>query len=241
MRQGFAKTAWGLVALIAIGLMACEKDKVNGKNANGKTSMDAMNELQINDPHSFAKPSVALATHLDLDIVVDFEQQRISGTATYQINRKDSGNVVIFDTKNLDIIDVTSPEDTSIGFNLGENDPILGRALEIQLKPGVKTVKIQYATKASAAALQWLSPQQTFGKQHPFLFTQSQAILARTWLPCQDGPGMRFTYNATVKVPSELLAVMSATNPVERNPEGIYHFEMKQPIPAYLMALAVGD
>jgi leukotriene-A4 hydrolase len=237
--RGLKATTLGLLAMV-LGLMACEKDNVNGKNPNGKTTMDALNQL-VNDPHSFAKPADVQASHLDLDIDVDFAQKRISGTATYTLNNKSGKDLVIFDTKNLNILGVTGPDNDSLAFTLGEKDGILGQPLEIQLKPGMQTVKITYATTDGAAALQWLSPQQTFGKQHPFLFTQSQAILARTWIPCQDGPGMRFTYSADVKVPAELLAVMSATNPTERNAEGRYHFEMKQPIPAYLMALAVGD
>ena len=228
----------GIVAL-AIGLAACEKDKV-GKNPNGSTSMDEMSQL-VTDPHSYAVPSEAQATHLNLDVEVDFEAQRIRGSATYTVDNRSGGNRIVFDTKNLDIIAVSSPEDSAVTFQLGEKYPILGRPLEIELKPGTQTITIQYATTDGASALQWLTPQQTAGKQHPFLFTQSQAILARTWIPCQDGPGIRFTYTATVKVPSDLMAVMSATNPTERNAEGVYHFEMKQPIPAYLMALAVGD
>ncbi len=237
-RLGLKAVTLGIVAL-AIGLAACEKDKV-GKNPNGSTSMDEMKQL-VTDPHSFARPSEAQATHLNLNVEVDFEAQRIRGTATYTVDNRSGGNHIIFDTKNLDIIAVSSPEDSAVAFQLGEKDPILGQPLEIMLKPGTQTVTIQYATTAGASALQWLTPQQTAGKQHPFLFTQSQAILARTWIPCQDGPGIRFTYSATVKVPSDLMAVMSATNPTERNAEGVYHFEMKQAIPAYLMALAVGD
>lgn len=218
---------------------ACEKDNVN-KNPDGMTSMDALNQV-VNDPHSFARPADVQAVHLDLNIVVDFEQKQITGTATYAINNKSGDSVIVFDTKNLEIRGVTSPDDSAITYTLGEKDPILGQALEISLKSTTKSVSIQYATTAGADALQWLSPQQTAGKQHPFLFTQSQAILARTWIPCQDGPGIRFTYNATVKVPATLMAVMSATNPTEKSADGIYHFAMKQPIPAYLMALAVGD
>ncbi|MDP4843779.1 MAG: M1 family metallopeptidase, partial [Salibacteraceae bacterium] len=79
------------------------------------------------------------------------------------------------------------------------------------------------------------------GDKPPFMFTQSQAILARTWLPCQDSPGIRYTYNARVTVDAGLMALMSATNPTEVDSSGIYEFEMTQPIPSYLMALAVGD
>jgi leukotriene-A4 hydrolase len=238
-RFGLRSITVGVVALV-LGLAACEKDSVK-KDPNGKTSMDQMNQLPISDPHSFAKPMNVQATHLDLNIDVDFEAKRIQGTATYTLNNRTGDSTVIFDTKSLDIIAVRTPEGDSLPFTVGEKDAILGRPLSIQLKPETITVIIQYATKEGAAALQWLSPQQTAGKQHPFLFTQSQAILARTWIPCQDGPGMRFTYNATVKVPNDLMAVMSATNPTDLVNDGIYHFEMKQPIPAYLMALAVGD
>ena len=117
---------------------------------------------------------------------------------------------------------------------------MLGQALRVALPPGTTAVRIHYRTAPTAAALQWLAPAQTTGPQ-PFLFTQSQAILARTWLPCQDSPGIRFTYEATVRVPAHLLALMSAENPQQLSPTGEYHFRMAQPIPAYLMALAVGD
>lgn len=226
------------LALVA-GMTACDKDNVKKNNPN--ESMDAANIFNSVDPHSYAQPTEAVAKHLDLDIEVDFESKRIRGTATYTIERKGAGNVIIFDTRNLDILDVTTDGGDSLGFQLGENDPILGRPLEVELKPEVQQVRIRYATTDGAAALQWLSPQQTEGKQHPFLFTQSQAILARTWIPCQDGPGMRFTYKAKVKVPPALMAVMSATNPTQRSEDGVYSFEMNQPIPAYLMALSVGD
>jgi aminopeptidase N len=117
----------------------------------------------------------------------------------------------------------------------------LGKALEIDIFPSTDSVTIYYQTSADAEALQWLSAQQTTGKKYPFLFTQSQAILARTWVPCQDSPGIRFSYTATVKVPENLLAVMSANNPTEKNNKGIYQFKMEKAIPAYLLALAVGD
>src|SRR5690606_20067972 len=102
-------------------------------------------------------------------------------------------------------------------------------------------VTIYYSSGAKATALQWLSPSQTFGKKHPFLYTQSESIYARSWIPCPDGPGIRFTYNAKVKVPKGLMAVMSANSPQSKNDSAIYQFNMEIPIPAYLLALAVGD
>ena len=203
--------------------------------------MEKMNQVRIDDPHSYAKPNEVMATHLDLDIKVNFEKKRISGSATYDLDNKTGGEKVIFDTRNLDILEVEGGEGDSLSFSIGDADPVMGAPLEIKIKATTKAVKIKFATRPGAAALQWLEPQQTAGKKQPFLFTQSQAILARTWLPCQDGPGMRFTYEAKVRVPEGLLAMMSATNPTELSDDGKYKFKMEQPIPAYLMALAVGD
>lgn len=90
-------------------------------------------------------------------------------------------------------------------------------------------------------ALQWLSPEQTYGKKHPFLYTQGQAVLTRSWIPIQDSPGIRFSYDAQISVPKGLMALMSAENPQKKSDDGIYKFDMKQPIPAYLVALAIGD
>jgi leukotriene-A4 hydrolase len=124
---------------------------------------------------------------------------------------------------------------------MGKENKFMGQALNVKISPGTSKVNIYYNNSAAAAAVQWLSPQQTAGKKYPFMFTQSQAILARTWIPCQDSPGIRFTYTATVGVPGELLALMSAENPTEKNSKGVYTFRQEQAIPSYLMALAVGD
>ncbi|SFU42558.1 leukotriene A-4 hydrolase/aminopeptidase [Pontibacter akesuensis] len=205
------------------------------------TEQTALDNVAV-DVHSFANPAEAVAKHLDLNIDVKFDRKILSGTAAYRIENKTGTNQIIFDTRGLNIEKVflgDQMEETT--FELGEEKEFLGRPLVVKIKPDTKKVTIQYTTSPNAAALQWLNPQQTAGKQHPFLFTQSQAILARTWIPIQDSPGIRITYNATVKVPKELLAVMSAENPVEKNATGTYTFEMKQPIPSYLMALSVGD
>jgi aminopeptidase N len=140
----------------------------------------------------------------------------------------------------LNIQKVTTAGDKELKFEIGDEKKHLGNPLRIRLD-GADKIRIYYSTSKNAAALQWLNPQQTADKKFPFLFTQSQAILARTWIPCQDGPGVRYTYEAKVAVPKDLMAVMSAENPVEKNSTGVYEFKQDKPVPSYLMALSVGD
>ena len=203
------------------------------------TSCGAKKDLRV-DKHSFSEPHNVRTTHLDLDVKVDFETERISGIANYTIENINGSKELILDANELRIDKVTSGG-KDCAFKLTEKDSILGQGLIIEIEKGAKQVAIHYQSAPNSKALQWLNPKQTAGKKHPFLFTQSQAILARTWLPCQDSPGVRFSYTAKVQVPAELLAVMSAENPTEKNTEGIYTFKMEQAIPAYLMALGVGN
>ncbi|WP_046744385.1 M1 family metallopeptidase [Kordia zhangzhouensis] len=191
------------------------------------------------DSHSYAKPNEAVAKHLLLDIEVNFDQKIITGSATYTIEHENASSIV-FDVKNLKINRVVV-DGKEVTFKLGEENPILGQSLTVPVKKDSKEVAITYETTAQTEALQFLNPQQTADKTHPFLLTQGQAILTRTWIPIQDSPQLRLTYTAHVKVPKELLAIMSAENPKEKNDSGIYSFEMKQPISPYLIALAVGD
>jgi leukotriene-A4 hydrolase len=193
----------------------------------------------ITETHSFAQPNDAVITHLDLDIDVNFDTQVISGTATYDIVNNGASQIIL-DSKFLDIKEVTANGATT-KFQLGKMEETLGQPLTIAIQEDTQKIAITYNTTAQTEALQWLTAQQTADKTNPFLFTQGQAILTRTWIPIQDSPQIRITYNATVKVPSELMAVMSAENPKEKTADGIYHFKMEQPIPAYLIALAIGD
>lgn len=195
-----------------------------------------------NDPHSYAQPDKARARYLNLDIKVDFSKKIISGKAAWDISSLPGTTEIIFDTHFLTIEKVTAgKEESAWSFTLGKEDKYLGSALHIPLKDKTNTYTIYFSTTDKSSALQWLDPQQTAGKKFPFLFTQCEAILARTLYPCQDSPGIRFSYDATVTVPKDMLALMSAENPTEKNATGVYHFKMKQPVPSYLMALAVGD
>ncbi len=193
------------------------------------------------DPHSFARPDEVAVTHLHLDLAVDFAARRLAGSVELTLDRRRPADRLWLDTRDLDVLAVRLDGGGAAPFELGPPDPTLGRALAIPLAPGTRKVTISYRTRPEAAALQWLEPAQTADRRHPFLFSQSQAILARTWVPCQDTPAVRATYSARLRVPPGLLALMSAENPVAKRPDGVYEFRMTHPIPSYLLALAVGD
>jgi aminopeptidase N len=196
------------------------------------------------DPHSFARPLEARVTHVTLDLVPDFGTRTIRGTAALTIQPEDARQVVL-DTRGLTIRRVIDPAGRALAFSLGDETPILGRALTIKLPEEGGIVIVDYETSPDAAALQWLEPAQTAGKTRPFLYTQGQAILTRTWIPTQDSPGVRQTYDASIHVPSGMRAVMGAAGEgqVGPDPEGrrVDRFRMAHPIPPYLIALAVGD
>ncbi|MCH7774636.1 MAG: aminopeptidase, partial [Bacteroidetes bacterium] len=193
----------------------------------------------VDEPHSYAQPNEAVITHLDLDIDVDFDQEIINGKATYKIENNNSLEIIL-DAKFLEIEKVQA-DGNDTEFLLGDFNEQLGQSLKISIEEDTKSITVYYRTTDKTEALQWLSPQQTADKTHPFLFTKGSPILTRTWIPIQDSPQIRITYNATVRVPSELMAVMSAENPKEKTKNGEYHFKMQQPISPYLIALAVGD
>jgi leukotriene-A4 hydrolase len=193
------------------------------------------------DPHSFSVPEKAKVTHLRWNANVDFSRKVIDATAQWSIQFKPGVDEIVLDTKGLLIKDVRLNDTQQSKFTLEKIDSLLGQALRIAIKDDTTSITITYETQFGAEALQWLAPHQTEGKKQPFLFTQSQAILARSWIPCQDSPGIRFTYEADVTVLKELLALMSASNPQAKNESGKYHFKMEQPIPSYLLALSVGD
>jgi len=218
-----------LVALFLTAI-ACQK-----KEQTEKTTA-------VVDEHSYSKPELAIAKHLDLDIKVDFDTQTISGKASWTIDNISKGNEIIFDENTLNITKVTLGDDEKeTKFELGKDTEFHGKPLHVTIEPNTTKVNIYYNTTKDAVALQWLKPEQTADKKKPFLFSQGESIWSRTWIPCQDSPGVRFTYNAKVTVPKDLLAVMSAVNPQKKNDTGVYTFKQDKAIPSYLMAIAVGD
>ncbi len=211
------------------------------------------------DYHSYANVDQFRTTHLDLDLRVDFEFKNIAGSVTLELKRLDPRSTqLVLDTKGLMILDVTQKATDVLGataknqtiwvsrpFHLEKPDPILGSALVIDLPPskrGTESVKIDYETTESSSALQWLTEKQT-SRHKPFMYTESEPIGARTWIPLQDTPQVRATYKAKIYTGDRLRAVMSAEGDPKAKPgvAGAYAFVMPQAVPSYLIALAVGD
>ena len=229
-----------LVACFLIFALACSGPPP------AMTEPDVGRNLVERDVHSYSNPHEVGVHHLDLDLDVRFDERKLAGSVTLSVHRVRTGaETLVLDTRDLIIhgVENTTGDDGTFkaAYQLGETDPVLGAPLSITLEPGTTHVRVRYETRPTASALQWLAPEQTSGKQQPFMFTQSQAIHARSWIPLQDSPGVRVTYSARVRTPSTLRAVMSAANDPAALIDGDYTFHMGQPVPSYLIALAVGD
>ena len=197
----------------------------------------------IKDGHSYANVDKVRTKHLHLEIDVNFDNKTIYGVARHEMQNT-GVDTAIFDIKALEIQKVTiGPKNNEIetDFIIGKNDALLGQPLMVKIKKTTQNVNIYYKTTDKTEALDWLDPKLTVGRKFPFMYSQGEAILTRSWIPLQDLPSNRITYSAEVKVPKDLRAIMSAKNPTSKSEDGGYHFEMKQPIPCYLIAIAVGN
>jgi hypothetical protein len=200
------------------------------------------------DVHSQAEPLKFVTHSFDLDLDVDFDKSVLRGTITLELQRLDPlAQELVLDTRDLLIKHVQtagagSDDFKPTPFSLDAPVPELGSALRIAMPAQAARVRIDYSTTPQASGLQWLRPEQTAGKRLPFLFSQAQSIHARSMAPLQDTPWIRSTYTATLRVPAGLVAVMAAeSDPANRRGNAVFRFRMPQPIPAYLLALAVGD
>jgi aminopeptidase N len=194
------------------------------------------------DPHSYHDSDQPPVEHLDWQARIDFATHTIHATATLRLHKPWEGFLDL-DTRDLHIESVTDDKALPIEFTLDPSEPILGSRLRLTLPAPTRVVKVVYRTSPSASALQWLEPAHTSEGQHPFLFSQCQAIHARSVVPIQDTPSVRMRYSAELVVPRELTALMAAGRArVFLADDGKHaRFEMPQPIPPYLLALAVGD
>jgi len=232
------------IGLILLGAAACRRAE-SPRSGPALTPTPAATSSR--DVHSYGNPEEIRVTHADLDWDVDFDRKVLRGSATLTVKRPAGGRStrLVLDTRALDVSKVEASREgsawTNSPFSLAPPDKILGSALTVTIPEDATQVRITYATRPEASGLQWLDPPQTAGRKNPFLFTQSQAIHARSWIPLQDSPSVRITYRAHVRTPRNLMAVMSADNDPNEPRDGDYDFEMPQPIPSYLIALAVGD
>ncbi len=204
----------------------------------------AMNDsIQIKnaDSHTLSNYNDISISHVHLDLSVDFFRKELAGWVELFFQKKVNTNTLILDTKYLLIDRVEDQNKNKLNFNYLETDELLGTPLLVQLNDSSHSIKVFYKTTAKSEALDWLSANQTAGKNFPFMYTQGQSIFTRSWIPIQDTPSIRVTYTADVTVPEGMLAVMSASNPQQTNLSNRYHFEMKQSISPYLIALAVGE
>jgi leukotriene-A4 hydrolase len=233
--------------LFGLFVMACRNS--SSENAKGLRSADATAKTDnARDAHSYSNPEQVRVQHADLDLEVLFDRKVLKGSSTLTVERvKSDADSLKLDTRDLKIIKVESSNGGNsfapAQFSLGAADKILGAPLVVQLPPQATKVRIEYETNPNASGVQWLEPAQTAGKKHPYVFTQSQAIHARSWIPLQDSPGVRVTYTARIRTPKELRAVMSAAqdSDADKTLPGTYKFKMPQAIPPYLIALAAGD
>ena len=200
---------------------------------------------EARDVHSYARPEIARVTHVDLDLIADFAGQKMTGTATLDLQAAPGAEAIVLDSKGLVIRDIRDAQGSPLVWTLGKADPILGAPLTVTLN-GARRIVIAYDSAPGAEALQWLSPTQTAGKVSPYLFSQGEAILNRTWIPTQDSPGVRQTWDARIVAPAGLTAVMSGEMLTPKGEAAAgggraFRFRMDKPVAPYLIALAVGD
>ncbi|MDO9608886.1 MAG: M1 family metallopeptidase [Brevundimonas sp.] len=246
------RKAFGLVSALALaaalGVSACST--TTGGGSMTPPAIAPAPGPDAVDSHTYARPEIARVVDVALDLTADFNAKTLSGTATLDILAVPGANEVILDIKNLDIQDVRDSDGRALRYVTGPNDAIKGQSLAVYFPAFApnerRKIVVTYSTRPDAAALQWLSPSQTAGGQKPYLFSQGQAILTRTWVPTQDSPGIRQTYSARITAPADLTVVMSAdqlTPKGEAAANGMksWRFRMNNPIPPYLIAIGVGD
>ena len=228
-----------IAALMALTLSAC-KPAVETAGPAG----NVVDSADVPDPNSYAQPERVRIEHLVLDLRADMQARTLAGSAELFLKwQDDKARELVLDTRDLQIRSVQGFDGKAwknLSYRLDTADLILGSALRIKLPSVLPRVRINYSTVPEASGLQWLTPEMTSSKQ-AFMFSQSQAIHARSWVPLQDTPGVRFTYDARIRTDASLMALMSADNDPKAVRDGDYRFSMPQKIPSYLLAIAVGD
>ena len=244
--MSFVRTAVAAAALLIAGCHSSETNNASNASENGKEAEIApiLDTPEAKDPASYARPLEARVYHVGLDLNVDFDEKRIGGTATLDIDRKPDAKEIVLDDKGLEVASITDGANQPLEYKVGAFDPKLGAPLAVTLRPDTTRLIIKYKSAPDAGALQWLTPEQTAGKKKPYLFSQGQAIENRSWIPTQDSPGIRQSWDATIHVPAGLTAVMSApksAEPITQGGESTFSYRMDHSVAPYMIAIGVGD
>ncbi len=232
----------GLFAALLVS--ACAQ---NGENEGKRTISPVLASEEALDDFTFAKPLEARVSHLALDLNLDFDDKIIAGTATLDVIAAEGATEIILDSDGLLVEAVTDGSGKALDWAMGETVDDKGEPLTIGFASDAAPANIivTYSAAPEADALQWLSPEQTAGKEHEFLFSQGQAILNRSWIPTQDSPGVRQSWEARITAPEALNVVMSAIKQGEPEDLGdgtrMHSFRMDNPVAPYLIAIAAGD
>jgi leukotriene-A4 hydrolase len=225
---------------LSLGLAACSTADTPAET----TVSPILTTEDAKDTSTYARPEIARVTHVALDLALDFDARDVFGTATLDIMAADGADEIVLDSDGLRISGINDADGAALDFTIGEHDEKLGEPVTVAIGDA-RRITVTYRAASDAEALQWLDPEQTAGGKQPFLFSQGQAILNRSWIPTQDSPGIRQTWEARITAPKPLTVVMSGLNGGEpeelEDGRRVFGFTMDKPVPPYLIALAAGD
>jgi aminopeptidase N len=233
-----------LAALLLLSTAACTTMKADGPRS--EMIAPVLTTADARDTATYARPEIARVTHVDLDLALDFVAKAVGGTATLDVLAAPGATELVLDDRGLQVTRITDEAGRELPFKVGAATDGKGAPLTVAIGPGPerRRIAIQYTAAPGAEALQWLAPEQTAGKAQPFLFSQGQAILNRTWIPTQDSPGIRQTWRARITAPKPLTVVMSGLKqgePEDLGDRRAFTYAMDKPVAPYLIAIAAGD
>ena len=212
--------------------------------------MESYNDYNKKDHCSLSNIDVFVCQHIHVDWEIDFKKTIFRGSARHSIKViKEGCNVLEMDSSDIQIKSV-QVNNKKADFSIGDTIPGLGQKVSVTLPEdlcvfdNIFDVYFEYSTGETASAIQWLDREATKGGKYPYVFTQCQAIHARSLLPCQDSPGIKTTYTAKVSAPEWCTVLMSAISEkvesVNSNTK-VHHWRQNVPVPTYLIALAAGN